>query len=402
MPRFFFVREPADQDTASSAKLCWRYSRVHVVAYDIRATDLHKYSLGEPLSPMSQCKSEGKHYTVKFLHESRARGVECLICGLIGDLEYVKSKACTPSPTATTREPSPTATLKDEDETAFDTDIARAHQEEADRRMAEELAELHATQAELEQLTLLQQLDAEELLLQGLLNEQRALELEKVKAARYKAVCDGLEPNSETPKPLKPTPEIPKPSSPESSSPSDPSPRVLFADPVIPENKIAKKPLISIVPRGSSDSLLSAADASAVVPSMPFGALDCRGLHGIGLWKDQTSVEYACMHAYISIHTHTHTHTHTSTYIYTYIYTCTYMCIYIYTLVCLCAYTYTNKQTYTHGYVHTHIHTNIHTYTSVHIYIHICIYLGINRVCMVCAQHVCTYVRLYLFINLNI
>ena len=268
---------------------------------------MHKYFLGEPLSPMSQCKSEGKHYTVKFVHESRTRGVECLICGLIGDLEYVKSKACSPSPTATTRDPSPTATLKDDDEIACDAEIARAHQEECDRRMAAELAELHATQAELEQLSLLQQIETEELLLQGLLNQQKAQELQKIKAAAYKKRLDEMKPSTETsrsenpspsnpstetprpenPSPANPTPEIPKPSlktsSPESSSTPNPSPRVLFPEqPSTLELKIAKKPLISIVPRGSSDSLLSAADTSAAVPSMPFGTLDCRGLHRSG------------------------------------------------------------------------------------------------------------------------
>ena len=53
-----------------------------------------------------------------------------------------------------------------------------------DRRMAEELHALQVEEAQLSQHLLLQQLEAEEMILQGLLNEQRALQLAEKYAAK--------------------------------------------------------------------------------------------------------------------------------------------------------------------------------------------------------------------------
>ena len=236
------------------------------------------------MSPMSQCKSEGKHYTVKFVQGGKCRGVECLICGLIGDLEFVKGKTCTPSPA------SPTPTVRDEDvchDTSRDEDIARAHQLENDRRMAEELQELAATQAELERLTLLQQLEAEELLLEGLLNQERALHLQKIKAAQYQSrLSNPVNTIAETPSTEAPSPGNPSgtetrspenPSRTETPSPADPSPRVLFPESVSPPPILAKKPAISKLPGGSSDSVVASTSSG-----LPFGTLDCRCSSGGG------------------------------------------------------------------------------------------------------------------------
>ena len=242
--------------------------------------------LKEPLSPMSLCKSEGRHYTVKFVQGRKCRGVECLLCGLIGDLEFVKSKPCTPSPA------SPTPTVRDEDvchDISRDEDIARAHQLENDRRMAEELQELAATQAELERLTLLQQLDAEELLLEGLLNEERALNLQKIKAAQYNSrLSNPVNTIAETPSTEAPSPENPSrtetpspenPSRTETPSPADPSPRILFPDNVSPPPILDKKSAMSKLAGGSSDSVVASKSFD-----VPFGTLGCRCSLRVGLY----------------------------------------------------------------------------------------------------------------------
>ena len=73
---------------------------VHVYAYAVHSvlmcTDLGLTAAGEPLSPMSDCRSKGLHYAVKYIREKRAAGVECLLCGLIGPLENLKKVACLP------------------------------------------------------------------------------------------------------------------------------------------------------------------------------------------------------------------------------------------------------------------------------------------------------------------
>ena len=248
---------------------------------------------------MSSARSQGKHYTVKFMYQNKPRGVECLICGLIGDLEYVKGKACSPSPTPTVSDDRAAT-----DDGVLSLDIVKSHQEAQDRRMAQELQELQAMQAELEQLHVLQELEAEELLLQGLLNEQRACNLQAAKAAAYKAqlaVLDPVKPSPENPSPENPSPENPRPKNPipenpscenprpkdpspknrtipENPSPENPGPRVLFPDtpsPTVVTNPILdKKPVFTKLCEGSSESLLVDTKPSF---ELPYGALDCMG-----------------------------------------------------------------------------------------------------------------------------
>ena len=115
----------------------------------------------EPLTPMSLAKVRGEHYTVKDLKT----GYACLHCGLGGDIRWIRSQKCTPSPAkdsashaetgATTWTPSPY------DEVA----------------QAKALRELEAEEFELTQMLKLQQLQVEEALLSSLMLEQQALEL---------------------------------------------------------------------------------------------------------------------------------------------------------------------------------------------------------------------------------
>ena len=136
-------------------------------------------SLGEPLSPMSDCRQKGRHYTVKFIYNGRPNGVECMLCGLVGDLEYVRQKPCTPEKTSDK--------AREEEWNKLDMDhqlaLAAAKDEleransELDRQRAIELEQLHKEEANLQQLLLLEQLEVEELALASLLNKQRALRL---------------------------------------------------------------------------------------------------------------------------------------------------------------------------------------------------------------------------------
>ena len=127
--------------------------------------------LGEPLSPMSDARDKGLHYTVK----EKRYGYECLICGLLGDIRWIRASPCKPKETPSESEPLSDATLK-------------LQQEAQDEQMARELHELQVQEQELQQMLVLQQLENEELLLQGLLNEQRTLDLaEKTAAAALAA-----------------------------------------------------------------------------------------------------------------------------------------------------------------------------------------------------------------------
>ena len=142
---------------------------------------------GEPLSPMSSCKSKGLHYTVK----DERSGFACLLCGLAGDLDMIKSKRC-----QTCEAPATKLDFQETNEAPVST---REAQEALDREMAwqlqhlknletleaqeAELKILHKQESEIEQLLTLQQLESEEMVLQALLNEQRALALAE-KASR--------------------------------------------------------------------------------------------------------------------------------------------------------------------------------------------------------------------------
>ena len=150
---------------------------------------------------MSQCKSKGLHYVVK----DRRHGYACLICGLAGLLEDVRSSPClTPSPT----KPDPVHDAKKHDEDlAAIRDAQRAFQEAQDRALALELADLQKQAAEMEQLVLLEALEAEEAELQGLLNQERALKLE-LKVRERAATTAGAGPSGSSADPG--TPQLTK------------------------------------------------------------------------------------------------------------------------------------------------------------------------------------------------
>ncbi|CAE7240985.1 unnamed protein product [Symbiodinium sp. CCMP2456] len=134
---------------------------------------------------MSDCRSKGLHYTVKYIRDKRASGVECLLCGLIGTLDTVKKVPCLPSsPGSADKGPETVAAPTHAEQACQDADALasaelqfREWQEIEDRKCAEELAELQRQEAELEQMVLLQKLQAEEAELEALLLEQRALAL---------------------------------------------------------------------------------------------------------------------------------------------------------------------------------------------------------------------------------
>ena len=270
---------------------------------------------------MSEARSQGKHYTVKFVHKNQPRGLECLICGLIGDVDYIKGKACTPSPTTTASDGDYAAT----DDRDTNLDILKSHQEAEDRESArhlQELQELQAVQAELEQLHVLQELEAEEILLQGLLNQQRAQALQAAQAAKYKerlSLLDPVEPKPEVPSPENPRTKNPSPENPRTKNPSpekpltknpspekphtenpspenphteNPSPenphtenpsaegagpKVLFPDEPITKPILDKRPVFSKQCEGSSESVLPKKPSL----ELPYGALDGKGL---GSW----------------------------------------------------------------------------------------------------------------------
>ena len=174
---------------------------VHVYAYAVHSvlmcTDLGLTAAGEPLSPMSDCRSKGLHYTVKYIREKRAAGVECLLCGLIGPLENLKKVACLPCFPESGDNATGHVELTQTEQVAQDAEALasaelqfRKMQEIEDRKCAMELAELQRQEAELEKMVLLQRLEAEEAELQGLLNEQRALAIAEKMIAKKLSFSD--------------------------------------------------------------------------------------------------------------------------------------------------------------------------------------------------------------------
>ena len=99
----------------------------------------------------------------------------CKFCGGSGDLTR---SACSRCPDRNLLE------AASDDEAKVEGFRHKQHQEEMDRRMAEELHALQVEEAQLSQHLLLQELEAEEMILQGLLNEQRALQLAEKYAAK--------------------------------------------------------------------------------------------------------------------------------------------------------------------------------------------------------------------------
>ena len=133
-------------------------------------------NLGEPASPMSQCKSKGIHYFVK----DRRHGFTCLICGMSGDLDFIKRVPCNSA--ATSPPPESNAKLCGEEAAraaaaALSLESTKPPQQHlaTDEALAQHLRDLEFEQHELEQMLILQQLEKEEAILAGLVNEQKAL-----------------------------------------------------------------------------------------------------------------------------------------------------------------------------------------------------------------------------------
>ena len=129
--------------------------------------------LGEPLSPMSDSRAKGLHYTVK----DRRSGYACLICGLAGDIRMIRSESCLPgkaSPERMDMDPT-TKSIHQQAQIEFDEKVAL--------EMARELEQLQAQAFELEQMKILHDLEMEEVQLEGLLQQQRALKLKEAAAS---------------------------------------------------------------------------------------------------------------------------------------------------------------------------------------------------------------------------
>ena len=141
-----------------------------------------------PTSPMSECRKRGVHYTVKGIRDGRPYGVECMICGLSGNLEDVRKQPCTPSDSVP-RDLKPVSPCANEMDQAS-VDVARRLQftpDEHDRMLARQLKELEEEQRQLERLIILQQLEKEETTLMGLVNQKKALEHENKNPPRMPA-----------------------------------------------------------------------------------------------------------------------------------------------------------------------------------------------------------------------
>ena len=121
------------------------------------------------MSPESDARKRGQHYMVKELRY----GFECLICGLLGDISWIRSSPCKPKEVV-----SPTTTEEVRDLEAVEEEKRKA-QEEFDRKMAKELHTLQLEEAELQQRLLLQQLEHEEDMLALLLAQQMEREVQK-------------------------------------------------------------------------------------------------------------------------------------------------------------------------------------------------------------------------------
>ena len=164
---------------------------------------------GEPLSPISDCRSKGLHYTVKYIRDKHTSGVECLLCGLIGNLDNIKKVPCLPSssPGSVDQVPEPAVVTTggeravENAEALADAELQfRKLQEMEDRKAALELAELHRQEAELGAMVLLHKLEAEEAELEGLLLQQRQLALAEKTVAKKLLFSDATPEPRDPPK----------------------------------------------------------------------------------------------------------------------------------------------------------------------------------------------------------
>ena len=165
------------------------------------------------MSPMSQCKMRGLHYMVR----DEVSGFVCLLCGLAGDLDMIKSFKCSSSSCsspasspACLEKPFMRLEAEGEDEAASIL-ATQQEQERKDRKMAEEMAELHRHESELQKMLLLHELETEEALLAGLLNERRALQLAERQATKLQQCQNSTEAASAaSPPPSLDHPELPR------------------------------------------------------------------------------------------------------------------------------------------------------------------------------------------------
>ena len=128
----------------------------------------YKKTYSGDVSPMSQCRSKGMHYMVKDMRS----GYACLICGLAGGLEEIRLSPCSSPPSSDKL--SANCEMDDRETMKAIQASQRAFQEAQDAALAQELEELEAQAAAMEQVALLQELEAEEAGLEGLLNELKA------------------------------------------------------------------------------------------------------------------------------------------------------------------------------------------------------------------------------------
>ena len=156
---------------------------------------------------MSDSRAKGLHYTVK----DRRSGYACLICGLAGDIRMIRSEECLPGKVNPEKMDMSPTTKEIQKQTQIEYD------EKVALEMARELEQLQAQAMELEQMRILQDLEMEEAQLEGLLQQQRALKLQKAAASA------GLLPAVAAPeKPLENT-EV---AAPEKSEVATPAPEV--------------------------------------------------------------------------------------------------------------------------------------------------------------------------------
>ena len=112
---------------------------------------------------MSQCKTKGMHY----FKVDKRNGFACLLCGFTGDLDTMRAVKCLPQ----------TVPADGRGGKCMGEDAKLAALQEAeDERLAQELAFLEKQEAAMRDMVLLEQLQAEEAVLESLLLERAAAE----------------------------------------------------------------------------------------------------------------------------------------------------------------------------------------------------------------------------------
>ena len=112
-----------------------------------------------PGSPTAVCFANVTMHGEAYMVKDRRSGFACLICELAGDLDDIKSSPCNSQASGS---PRPSLRSSHADDAAAMAAAQKAFQEEQDHCTAPELRELQRQEDELEQLVLLQNLEAEE------------------------------------------------------------------------------------------------------------------------------------------------------------------------------------------------------------------------------------------------